>query len=96
MGDPVEVRPLSSLDDVRSAAALFDRIWQERRVMGAPLLRAMAAHGGQVLGARDGDELWVINVNELARLRELVLLLPKAGSQLYEWSEPPMLAAQLG
>jgi predicted GNAT superfamily acetyltransferase len=58
MGEaPVEVRPLSSLDDVRAASALLDRIWQERRVMGAPLLRAMAAHGGQVLGAFDGDEL---------------------------------------
>jgi predicted GNAT superfamily acetyltransferase len=57
MGDELEVRPLSSLEDVRSASALFDRIWQERRVMGAPLLRAMAAHGGQVLGAFHGGEL---------------------------------------
>jgi predicted GNAT superfamily acetyltransferase len=57
MGDPVTVRPLHSLEDVRSASALLDRIWQERRVMGAPLLRAMAGHGGQVLGAFDGDAL---------------------------------------
>jgi len=57
MGEAIEVRPLHSLDDVRAASALFDRIWQERRVMGAPLLRAMAAHGGQVLGAFDGDRL---------------------------------------
>ena len=57
MDDPVEVRPLSTLGDVRAASALLDRIWQERRVMGAPLLRAMAAHGGQVLGAFDGEEL---------------------------------------
>lgn len=57
MGDGVDVRPLQSLEEVRAASALFDRIWQERRVMGAPLLRAMAAHGGQVLGAFDGDEL---------------------------------------
>ncbi len=57
MGEEIEVRPLRSLDDVRAASALFDRIWQERRVMGAPLLRAMAAHGGQVLGAFDGDRL---------------------------------------
>lgn len=55
MGEPIEVRPLSSLDDVRAASALLDRIWQERRVMGAPLLRALAAHGGQVLGAFEGD-----------------------------------------
>jgi len=57
MAEAVAVRPLSSLEDVRAAAALFDRIWQERRVMGAPLLRAMATHGGQVLGAFEGDEL---------------------------------------
>jgi predicted GNAT superfamily acetyltransferase len=57
MDDRIEVRPLRSLDDVRAASALFDRIWQERRVMGAPLLRAMADHGGQVLGAFDGPEM---------------------------------------
>jgi predicted GNAT superfamily acetyltransferase len=57
MGDGIEVRPLRSLEDVRAASALLDRIWQERRVMGAPLLRAMAAHGGQVLGAFDGHDL---------------------------------------
>jgi predicted GNAT superfamily acetyltransferase len=57
MGDGIEVRPLRSLHDVRAASALFDRIWQERRVMGAPLLRAMAAHGGQVLGAFDGPDM---------------------------------------
>jgi predicted GNAT superfamily acetyltransferase len=57
MAEAVSIRPLSSLEDVRAASALFDRIWGERRVMGAPLLRAMAAHGGQVLGAFDGEEL---------------------------------------
>jgi predicted GNAT superfamily acetyltransferase len=57
MAEAVAARPLNSLEDVRAAAALFDRIWQERRVMGAPLLRAMATHGGQVLGAFEGDQL---------------------------------------
>jgi predicted GNAT superfamily acetyltransferase len=57
MGESIEVRPLSSLADVRAASALLDRIWQERRVMGPPLLRAMAAHGGQVLGAFEGEDL---------------------------------------
>jgi predicted GNAT superfamily acetyltransferase len=58
MDEPgIDVRPLQSLDDVRAASALLDRIWQERRVMGAPLLRAMALHGGQVLGAFDGPDL---------------------------------------
>jgi predicted GNAT superfamily acetyltransferase len=57
MAEAVSIRPLSSLEDVRAASALFDRIWGERRVMGAPLLRAMASHGGQVLGAFDREEL---------------------------------------
>jgi predicted GNAT superfamily acetyltransferase len=56
MGD-LTIRPLSSVEDVRAAAALFDRIWGERRVVGAPLLRALAAHGGQVLGAFRKDEM---------------------------------------
>jgi predicted GNAT superfamily acetyltransferase len=51
MAESVVVRPLESLDDARAASQLFDRVWGERRVMGAPLLRAMASHGGQVLGA---------------------------------------------
>ena len=57
MPDSITVRPLHSLEDARTASALFDRIWQERRVMGAPLLRAMATHGGQVLGAFEGGRM---------------------------------------
>jgi predicted GNAT superfamily acetyltransferase len=57
MAEALEVRPLATLEDVQRASTLFDRIWQERRVMGAPLLRAMAAHGGQVLGAFEGDRM---------------------------------------
>jgi predicted GNAT superfamily acetyltransferase len=53
----ITIRPLSSVEDVRGAAALFDRIWGERRVVGAPLLLALAAHGGQVLGAFRNDEM---------------------------------------
>jgi predicted GNAT superfamily acetyltransferase len=57
MGESVVVRPLSSLEDCRTASALIDRIWGERRIIGAPLLRAMAEHGGQVLGAFEGDTM---------------------------------------
>jgi predicted GNAT superfamily acetyltransferase len=57
MAEDLEVRPLTTLEDVQRASTLFDRIWQERRVMGAPLLRAMAAHGGQVFGAFEGDRM---------------------------------------
>ncbi len=57
MAEPVTIRPLAGLQDAVAASALFDRIWGERRVMGAPLLRAMSAHGGQVLGAFRGEEM---------------------------------------
>lgn len=57
MAEGLEIRPLASLEDARAASALFDRIWRERRIMGAPLLRAMASHGGQVLGAFEGGEM---------------------------------------
>ena len=57
MAEDLEVRPLATLEDVQRASTLFDRIWEERRVMGAPLLRPMAAHGGQVLGAFEGGRM---------------------------------------
>ena len=57
MAEGIVVRPLETLDDDRAASDLFDRIWGERRMIGAPLLRAMASHGGQVLGAYRGDEM---------------------------------------
>jgi hypothetical protein len=47
------------------------------------------------LGARLGRQLGIVNGNELARLRELVLLPLKAGAQLDERSEPPVFATQL-
>lgn len=57
MAEDVDIRPLSSLDECIAASDLFDRIWEQRRVMDASVLRAMGAHGGQVFGAYDGDEL---------------------------------------
>ena len=57
MDEAVGVRAIATLDEAIAASALLDRIWGERRVMGAPLLRAMASHGGQVLGAFLGEEL---------------------------------------
>jgi hypothetical protein len=47
-------------------------------------------------GACFRRELEVINGNELARLRELILLLVKPSSQLDERGEPPVFAAELG
>jgi predicted GNAT superfamily acetyltransferase len=55
MADQAEVRPVETLEEARAAAHLFDRVWGEQRVIGTPLLWAMASHGGQVLAAFRGD-----------------------------------------
>jgi predicted GNAT superfamily acetyltransferase len=57
MAEPVAIRELSSLEDARAAAALFDRIWGVRTVVTAELLLAMGTHGGLVLGAFRGRDL---------------------------------------
>jgi hypothetical protein len=44
---------------------------------------------------RLGGELGIVNENELARLRELVLESLKLGRQLHYRSQPPVLASQL-
>jgi predicted GNAT superfamily acetyltransferase len=45
------VRELSSVEEARRAAALIDHIWGETRIITPELLRAIATHGGLVLGA---------------------------------------------
>lgn len=57
MADPISIRPIETLAQARAAAELFDRVWEEQRVIGTPLLWAMASHGGQVLGAFRGEEV---------------------------------------
>lgn len=57
MADEIEVRPVRTLDEAKAAAELLDRVWEERRVIGIPLLWAMASHSGQVMGAFRGDEI---------------------------------------
>jgi predicted GNAT superfamily acetyltransferase len=57
MANEITVRPLQTVDEAKAAAELLDRVWEERRVIGIPLLWAMASHGGQVMGAFRGDEI---------------------------------------
>lgn len=57
MAERIAVRPVHTLEEARAAAELFDRVWQESRVIGTPLLWAMASHGGQVLAAFHDEEL---------------------------------------
>lgn len=51
MAEGLEIRALSSLEDMREASALIDRVWGERRIVLPALLRALADHGNPVLGA---------------------------------------------
>ena len=53
----VTVRPVETLEEARAVGRLLDTVWQEQRVIGTPLLWAMASHGGQVLGAFDAEEM---------------------------------------
>lgn len=74
MGGALQIRELSSIDDMAAAAALIDRIWGEERVVMPALLRALATHGGEVLGAFRGGELVGAQVAFLGtRERALVL-----------------------
>jgi predicted GNAT superfamily acetyltransferase len=57
MADAISVQPIETLQQAKAAAELFDRVWGEQRVIGLPLLWAMASHGGQVLGAFRQDEI---------------------------------------
>lgn len=57
MAESISVRPVETLEEARAAAELFDKVWEERRVIGTPLLWAMASHGGQVLAAFRDEEL---------------------------------------
>jgi predicted GNAT superfamily acetyltransferase len=57
MADEISVRPVETLDEAKAAAELFDRVWGEKRVIGTPLLWAMASHGGQVLAAFRAQEI---------------------------------------
>jgi predicted GNAT superfamily acetyltransferase len=57
MGEDLEIRPLATIEEMRQAAALIDRIWGEERVVMPALLRALSAHGNPVYGAWRGGEL---------------------------------------
>ena len=69
MPDEISVRQVEKLEDALTAARLFDTVWGEHRVIGTPLLWAMASHGGQVLAAfREGEmvgaQVGVIGIRE--------------------------------
>jgi predicted GNAT superfamily acetyltransferase len=53
----IEIRDLSSMDELTSAARLIDAIWGEQRIMTPALLRALSTHGNPVIGAFRGEEL---------------------------------------
>jgi predicted GNAT superfamily acetyltransferase len=52
----VEVRELSTLEELREASELYERVWGEP-VMSVELMRAMSAHGCELLGAYAGGRI---------------------------------------
>jgi hypothetical protein len=79
--------------DLDDGVALVERILRDECRLQLGLERLDGRLEASDFGARFGGQLGVVNGNELARLRELVLLLSKTGSQLDERSQPPMFAA---
>lgn len=57
MDEPIEIRPLASVQEAKDAAALIDRVWGEERIVMPALLRALGAHGNPVFGAWRGGEM---------------------------------------
>ena len=66
----ITVAPLTTMPEMRSAAALFDRVWGlgpgEQSEMQPALLRALEHAGGYVVGAYAGKELVAASVAFLA------------------------------
>jgi len=56
MAKDVDLRPLSSLEDVATASSLIDGVWGEDLILRPAVIRALALHGNPVFGAwREGD-----------------------------------------
>lgn len=75
MGETVEVRTFTSLEDLEATAALLDRIWGEELVLRVELLRALTAHGNPVLGAFVEGELVGAQMGFLGRAPDGELIL---------------------
>lgn len=66
MAEP-EIRELTTLEQLREASRLFDRVWGERRILTVELMRALSTHGSELLGAYTEGELVGAQVAFLAR-----------------------------
>ena len=74
-GSPrLEIRELTSIEEVTAASELIDRIWGQPRNAPPALLRALATHGGEVLGAFEGTRLIGAQVAFVGRTRDELLL----------------------
>ncbi len=70
----LEVRELASMEEVTAASELIDRIWGQPRNVPPALLRALATHGGEVLGAFEEGLLVGAQVAFVGRTEEELLL----------------------
>lgn len=70
----VVVRELSSVEEAREAAGLIDGIWGSIRIITPELMRAVATHGGLVLGAFLDERMVGAQVAFLGMVEEEVIL----------------------
>jgi predicted GNAT superfamily acetyltransferase len=66
MDEGIEIREVSSLEDVRAVAGLLDRVWGEERLLTPDLLRAVSVHGNPILAALHKGEMVGAQVGFLA------------------------------
>ncbi len=57
MDERIEIRELSSLEELDRVPGLLERIWGDKRLVTTELLRALSAHGNPVLAAFRGEEM---------------------------------------
>lgn len=69
MSAAVEIRRLSSLEEIAAAAGVFDAVWEApaRERVPRELLRALTAHTCPLLGAFDGETCVGVVLGEWAR-----------------------------
>lgn len=74
MPERIEIRELSSLDDLRAMTRVLDDVWGEKQILSVELLRALTTHGAAVLGAFAGERMVGAQMGFLGRVEgELVL-----------------------
>lgn len=70
----IEVREVSSLEELQEVTRLLERIWREERILTTELLRALATHGNPILAAFRGGDMVGTQMGFLGRDGERLIL----------------------